>query len=59
MKTEAKANRLNSPAKDAQSDFAQFKGFMRRLMSVPHSEIKAKLEAEKKLKKASVSRASV
>jgi hypothetical protein len=32
-------------------DFDRFKGFMTRLMAVPHSEIKAKLDAEKKAKK--------
>jgi hypothetical protein len=39
----------------------EFTGFMRRLMAVPHSEIKAKLDAEKVAKrkvKTSVSRAS-
>jgi hypothetical protein len=38
----------------------RFQSLMRRLMSVPHSEIKAKLDAEKEAKKiikASVSRA--
>lgn len=38
---------------------AKFTDFMRRLVAVPHSEIKAKLEAEKVAKqKPSVSRAS-
>jgi len=32
-------------------DFDKFKNFMQRLMSVPHSEIKAKLDAEKQAKK--------
>jgi hypothetical protein len=57
MKAEPKASRLNSPAKDAQGDFAQFTDFMRRLVAVPHSTIKARLEAEKKTKKQRVSRA--
>jgi hypothetical protein len=47
----------DSPAKDVQGDFAQFTDFMRRLVSVPHSTIKARLEAEKKAKKQRVSRA--
>jgi hypothetical protein len=51
MKAEPKASRLNSPAKDAQGDFAQFTDFMRRLVAVPHSEIKAKLDAEREAKR--------
>jgi hypothetical protein len=43
-------------------EFDRFTDFMRRLVAVPHSEIKAKLDAEKKAKKRtpkpSVSRAS-
>jgi hypothetical protein len=55
MKAEPKASRLNSPAKDAQGDFAQFTNFMKRLVSVPHSTIKARLEEEKRTKKKRVS----
>ena len=51
MDTEPKARLPISPAKDAQGDFAQFKNFMTRLMAVPHSEVKAKLDAEKRAKK--------
>jgi hypothetical protein len=45
------------------SEFDRFSGFMKRLVAVPHSEIKAKLDAEKKAKarksvKTSASRAS-
>ncbi len=36
-----------SPAKSSEGDFDRFTGFMRRLVAVPHSEIKAKLDAEK------------
>lgn len=32
------------------SEFDRFTGFMKRLVAVPHSEIKAKLDAEKKAK---------
>ena len=55
------------PAQSAKSDsgdFDRFKNFMQRLVAVPHSEIKAKLDAEKRAKmrrrtsKASASRAS-
>ena len=54
-KAEPKANGLESLGGDAQGDFAQFTSFMRKLVSVPRSEIKARLEAEKAAK---VSRAS-
>jgi hypothetical protein len=33
-----------------ESEFDRFAGFMKRLVAVPHSEIKAKLDAEKKAK---------
>jgi hypothetical protein len=51
-------------AKNEPGEFARFTEFMTRLVAVPHSEIKAKLDAEKKAKarrrtsKASASRAS-
>ena len=32
-------------------DFAKFTDFMKRLMAVPHSEIKARLDEEKREKK--------
>ncbi len=47
--------------KNLTGDFSKFTNFMRRLVAVPHSEIKAQLEAEKEAKrtsKASASRAS-
>jgi len=37
-------------AKNVTGDFDKFTNFMRRLVSVPHSEIKAKLDAEKRSK---------
>jgi len=40
-----------TPAKNPTGDFGQFTNFMRRLVAVPHSEIKAKLDAEKRAKK--------
>jgi hypothetical protein len=55
MKAEPKASNPISPAKDAQGDFAQFTDFMRRLVAVPHSKIKARLEEEKRTKKKRVS----
>jgi len=46
-------------AKNVTGDFDRFTNFMRRLVSVPHSEIKAKLDAEKRSKqKKRASRAS-
>jgi hypothetical protein len=49
-------------AKSERGDFAEFADFMRRLVAVPHSEIKARLDAEKKTKeqrkRSSASRAS-
>jgi hypothetical protein len=45
-------------AKNETGDFDKFTSFMRRLVAVPHSEIKAKLDAEKKAKRTSKTRAS-
>ncbi|PYX17896.1 MAG: hypothetical protein DMG84_01805 [Acidobacteria bacterium] len=50
-------------AKNETGDFGKFTNFMRRLVAVPHSEIKAKLDAEKQAKQrrknvSSASRAS-
>jgi hypothetical protein len=57
-KTETRKRRANG-----NSEFDRFSGFMKRLVAVPHSEIKAKLDAEKKAKarksnRTSASRAS-
>jgi hypothetical protein len=54
------ANRPKSPAKNPIGDFDQFTNFMRRLVAVPHDEIKARLDAEKRAKerKKASSRAS-
>jgi hypothetical protein len=58
------ANRPKPSAKNEPGEFDRFKSFMTRLVAVPHSEIKAKLDAEKKAKerkrtpKPSASRAS-
>jgi hypothetical protein len=37
-------------AKNVTGDFGNFTNFMRKLVAVPHSEIKAKLDAEKQAK---------
>jgi hypothetical protein len=52
-KTETRKRRANG-----NSEFDRFSGFMKRLVAVPHSEIKAKLDAEKKTKARKASRAS-
>jgi hypothetical protein len=44
------ANHPKAPAKNPTGDFGQFTNFVRRLVAVPHSEIKAKLDAEKRAK---------
>jgi hypothetical protein len=44
------SNRPKLSAKNEQGDFGKFTDFMRRLVAVPHSEIKAKLDAEKRAK---------
>ncbi len=43
--------RPTQSAKNVRGDFGKFTDFMRRLVAVPHSEIKAKLDAEKQAKK--------
>jgi hypothetical protein len=44
------ASHPKSPAKNPTGDFNKFTNFMQRLVAVPHSEIKAKLDAEKQAK---------
>jgi hypothetical protein len=43
--------RTRTAAKNVTGDFGQFTDFMKRLVRVPHSEIKAQLDAEKQAKK--------
>jgi hypothetical protein len=55
--------RPKAPVKNPTGDFDKFTGFMRKLVAVPHSEIKAQLDAEKQAKqrrkkRSSASRAS-
>lgn len=52
------AKHLENQAKSQTGDFDRFKNFMQRLMAVPHSEIKAKLDAEKRAKKRKRSKTS-
>jgi len=48
-----------NPAKNVSGDSGTFTNFMRRLVSVPHAEIKAKLDAEKAAKRTSKSASRV
>jgi hypothetical protein len=45
-----KPTRPTHSAKNVEGDFGKFTNFMRQLVAVPHSEIKAKLDAEKRMK---------
>ena len=40
-----------NPTKNVSGDFDQFRDFMRKLASVPHSELKERLEAQKESKR--------
>jgi hypothetical protein len=55
MKAEPKASGPAQTAKNETGDFAQFTDFMRRLVAVPHSQIKAKLDEEKETRKKRIS----
>ncbi len=48
----------SNPAKNELGEFDRFTEFMRRLLAVPHSEIKAALDAEKAAKMRKPKRAS-
>lgn len=45
------ADHPRTSAKNVTGDFGQFTDFVKRLVAVPHSEIKAALDAEKQAKK--------
>ena len=47
------AKHPTTSAKNVTGDFGQFTEFMKRLVAVPHSEIKAALDAEKEAKQRS------
>ena len=51
-------NQPTASAKNETGDFDRFTEFTRRILSVPHSEIKAKLDAEKAAKRTPKGRAS-
>jgi len=50
------ANHPKAPAKNPTGDFGQFKDFMRRLVAVPHAEIKAKLDGGWATQRGSITR---
>ena len=52
------SNQPRPSAKNVTGDSATFENFMRRLVQVPHSEIKAALDAEKEFKRTSKASAS-
>jgi hypothetical protein len=47
-----------SPAKNPTGEFGRFTNLLDRLLSVPHSKIKAELDAEKEAKRTRPKRAS-
>jgi hypothetical protein len=52
-------NMKSESAKDVTGDFEKFKDFTRQILSVPHSEIKAQLDAEREAKRTSKSASRV
>ena len=52
-------NTPTASAKNVTGDSATFVNFMRKLVSVPHAEIKAKLDAEREAKRTSKSASRV
>jgi hypothetical protein len=52
-------NRPTASAKNETGDFDRFTEFTRRILSVPHSEIKAKLDAEREAKRTAKSASRV
>jgi hypothetical protein len=53
------AKKPTHSVKNEAGEFDKFRNFMTRLVAVPHSEIKAKLEAEKAAKRKAKSSHSV
>lgn len=52
------ANRATAPAKEIVGTAAALDEFTRRILSVPHSAIKARLDAEKAVKRTSTKRSA-
>jgi hypothetical protein len=53
-----KLTRPAAPAKNEQGEFGKFTNLLDRILSVPHSKIKAELDAEKEAKRTRSKRAS-
>jgi hypothetical protein len=51
--------KAKTKAKDVTGDFDTFRNFARQILSVPHSEIKATLDAEKREKRTAKSASRV
>jgi len=51
MRPKMFASHSDQTAKNEGNEFANFQNFVKRLVSVPHDEIKAALDAEKEAKK--------
>ena len=58
MRYDNAMNMKSDSAKDVTGDFEKFKDFARQVLSVPHSEIKAKLDRERAAKRTPRVRAS-
>jgi hypothetical protein len=52
-------NQPNASAKNVTGDFDDFTNFARQILSVPHSEIKAQIDAERAAKRTSKSASRV
>jgi hypothetical protein len=46
-----KSTRSAAPAKNEQNEYATFETALRKVVSVPHSAIRAKIDAEKRVRK--------
>ncbi len=53
-----KPTRSTASAKNDASEYATFEGALKKVLSVPHSELKAKLDAEKRVRQQRRKRAS-
>lgn len=53
-----KSMRSVPSGKNEQSEYATFEGALKKVLSVPHSELKAKLDAEKRVRQQRRKRAS-
>jgi hypothetical protein len=53
------ANHPNPSAKNEQGEYATFETALKKVLSVPHSALKAQLDREKRMRKQRTKRASV